>query len=45
MRMSGLDDGIGGIRYHDLGYLSLRYIGQRNLLYGNGLTRSPIEGT
>lgn len=43
--MSSLDDGVGGIRYHDLGYLSLRYIGQSDLLYGNGLPRGPIEGT
>jgi hypothetical protein len=43
--MSGLGEGVGGIRYHDLGYLSLRYISQGDLLYSDSLARGPIEGT
>ena len=43
--MSGRDDGAGWLIYHDLGYLALRYIGQRDLLHSHSLPRGPIEGT
>jgi hypothetical protein len=45
MYVSRRNDGVGGITYHDLGYLALRYIGQRNLLHGHSLPGGPIEGT
>jgi len=43
--VSGRDDSAGRLIYHDLGYLALRYIGQRNLLHSHSLPRGPIKGT